>query len=252
MKQLKLLVGLVALVVVVASAHSIVLSSGRAKMRAKETKFKVRVENISNPAGQTASDGSRWPFALSPGIWALSKKNSPLFTSGKRVRALGLEAQAEDGNPSPLVKSLQGASNHTSKSVALLSGVFNMPVGATSPGPILPGGAFEFSFSATPGMKLSVAMMFGQSNDLFYAPDASLALFDAQGQPTSGDITSKFILWDAGTEVNQEPGIGPDQAPRQKMPNTGAAENGVVHPVKDEFSYPMTKDVLRITITPEM
>jgi hypothetical protein len=252
MKQLKLLVGLVALIVAVASAHSVVLSSGRAETRAKEMKFKVRVENISNPDGLMASDGSRWPFALSPGMWVLSKKNKPLFTSGKRDRALGLEAQAEDGNPALLAKSLQGTNNHTSKRVALLSGVFNMPVGASAPGPILPGGAFEFSFSASPGMKLTLCLMFGQSNDLFYAPDVGIALFDSQGQPLSGDITSKFILWDAGTEVNQEPGIGSDQAPRQKMPNTGEPENGVVRPVRDEFSYPTTKDVLRVTITPEM
>jgi hypothetical protein len=57
------------------------------------------------------------------------------------------------------------------------------------------------------------------------------------------------MLWDAGTEVNQAPGIGADQAPRQKMTNTGADENGVVHVVKDGFSYPETKDVLRITIS---
>jgi len=101
-------------------------------------------------------------------------------------------------------------------------------------------------------MKLQLAMMFGQSNDLFYAPDEGIALFDAKGQTVSGDLTSKFILWDAGTEVNQEPGIGPDQAPRQKAANTGQDEHGIVRPVEDGFKYPATSDVLRITITPEM
>ena len=28
-------------------------------------------------------------------------------------------------------------------------------------------------------------------------------------------------LWDAGTEKNEVPGVGPNQAPRQAAPNTG-------------------------------
>jgi hypothetical protein len=98
-------------------------------------------------------------------------------------------------------------------------------------------------------MKLNVAAMFGQSNDLFYAPKRAIALFDEGGNPLSGDVTESFLLWDAGTEVNQTPGVGGDQAPRQKSPNTGAEENGVVRPVNDGFAYPNTKDVLRVTIS---
>jgi hypothetical protein len=79
--------------------------------------------------------------------------------------------------------------------------------------------------------------MFGQSNDLFYAPKEGMALFDQQNKPLQGDITRTLVLWDAGTEVNQEPGAGPDQAPRQKAPNTGAVENGVVRPMQDQFAY---------------
>src|SRR5262245_21834838 len=110
----------------------------------------------------------------------------------------------------------------------LLHGVFNTPKGAEKPGPIGPSGAYEFSFSAKPGMKLSLVTMFGQSNDWFYAPESGgIDLFN-NGKPLSGNITSKFILWDAGTEVNEEPGIGPNQAPRQKAPNTGTAEHGKV------------------------
>ena len=80
-------------------------------------------------------------------------------------------------------------------------------------------------------------------------PSQAIDLFDANGNPVTGDVTDKFLLWDAGTEVNQAPGLGADQGPRQKGPNTGAAENGVVHLVKDGFSYPNTKEVLRITIS---
>ena len=93
--------------------------------------------------------------------------------------------------------------------------------------------------------------MFVQSNDLFYAPrDAGIALFDGTGQATSGDRTQELVLWDAGTEVNEAPGVGPSQAPRQSKPNTGADENGVIRPVDDGFRYPAVSEVIRVTITP--
>ena len=54
----------------------------------------------------------------------------------------------------------------------------------------------------------------------------------------------------AGTEVNEEPGFGPNQAPRQSAPNTGASEKRAVGKVKDGFKYPRVSDVLKVTITP--
>jgi hypothetical protein len=57
-----------------------------------------------------------------------------------------------------------------------------------------------------------------------------IALFDANGKPIRGDVTSQILLWDAGTEVNEEPGLGPNQAALQPAPNTGPAEHGVVRP----------------------
>jgi hypothetical protein len=59
-------------------------------------------------------------------------------------------------------------------------------------------------------------------------------------------------MWDAGTEVNQEPGIGPDQGPRQKAPNTGKAENGMVRKIDDGKTYATATKVMRITVTPAM
>jgi len=42
--------------------------------------------------------------------------------------------------------------------------------GPVAPGRSPPGGAYEFTVTAKPGERLTIAMMFGQSNDLFYAP----------------------------------------------------------------------------------
>jgi hypothetical protein len=237
-------VALAALVAAGASASALAAGGSKNKRKKSEVRFRVRIENISSAEGQTARDGNRWPFALSPGLFIIDGRDEPLFKVGQRAGAGGLEAQAEDGNPEWLVRTLE-VRRH------MQHGVFNTPVGESTPGPVGPSGAYEFTFTATPGRKLSFVTMFGQSNDLFYAPARSVELFEA-GQPVSGDITARVMLFDAGTEVNQEPGVGPDQAPRQKARNTGAPERKAIGMVSDGFSYPKTSEVIRVTITPEM
>jgi len=218
-----------------------------ATRKVEPTKFTVRVENISNPEGMTASNGQKFPFALSPGMFVLSEKIGALFTEGKAARNNGLEMQAEDGDPSGLVSSLV-AMHHSSN----LHNIFNTPVGAMAAGPIRPGDSYEFTVTAAPGMKLFMTQMFGQSNDWFYAPGPNgIALFDAKGAALSGDITDQLYLWDAGTEKDEEIGIGPNQGPRQKGMNTGADEHGVVHRVADARWAGKNAEFFRITITPE-
>jgi hypothetical protein len=214
--------------------------------KTQPTKFKVRIENISAWNGQTGSDGTQWTLDFSPGIWLVHNNTAPLFKAGKQDRNQGLEAIAEDGDPTQLAMSLKNRQS------ALESGVFNTPVGAQKAAGIRPEQVFEFTVTATPGSKLSFATMFGQSNDWFYAPEeGGIALFDRQNKPIRGDVTAQIQLWDAGTEVDQEPGIGTEQGPRQAAKNTGKAENGNVHVVGNQFTYPATNQVMRVTITPE-
>jgi hypothetical protein len=218
------------------------LAFGGGKREPKKATFKVRVENIADADGVAAQDGAKYPFALSPGFFIVSSKNSQIFETGKKA-AKQLEAQAEDGNPELFLK------KYLSRVGSLYAGIFNKPIGKDMASPIFSGDSFEFEVYAEEGMKLNLAFMYGQSNDLFYAPDMSIDLFDANGNPFNGDVTGLFKLWDAGTEINQAPGLGADQGPRQKGPNTGAAENGVVKLVSDGFFYPDTKNVLRVTIS---
>ena len=211
------------------------------------TKFTVRIENITKPDAFTASTGVKWSLAFSPGVAVVHTEKAPIFSAGKKDRSHGLEAQSEDGDPSMLAKTLQGGKGI--KSIV----VFTTPIGATGPGPITPGTAYEFTVSGMPGDRLSLTTMMGQSNDWFYAPaESGIDLFN-NGIAISGDITSQIVLWDAGTEVDQEPGIGSDQGPRQKAPNTGAAENGVVRNAKDvkyARACAKTSEVMKVTITP--
>jgi len=212
------------------------------------TSFKVRIHNISTPTTIKASNGTMHPAPNSPGVWVVHTEDGPFFTTGKPDRGKGLEAQAEEGNPTILAESMKDHPGVVS------SGVFNIPVGRTEPGPALPGDAYEFVIKGSPGMRFSFASMFGQSNDHFYAPgDAGVALFDGMGRPISGNITDQVLLWDAGTEMDEEPGIGPNQAPRQPAPNTGPAEKGVVR-VDNGYSghrYPKVSEVLHVSLTPQ-
>jgi len=116
------------------------------------------------------------------------------------------------------------------------------------------GGAYEFEVKATPHTPyLSFATMLVQSNDLFVAPDEmGIALFDMDGMAMDmmmHDVTADLLLWDAGTEANEEPGTGPNQAPRQSGANTGPADGmATVHVVDDDFTYPEVAALLKVTI----
>src|SRR5258708_39743144 len=88
----------------------------------KPTQFTIRVENITKPDAFTASNGVKWSLAFSPGTAVVHTENAPIFTSGKKDSGKGLEAQAEDGDPSMLAKSLEGGKGIRSVTV------FNTPV----------------------------------------------------------------------------------------------------------------------------
>jgi len=179
---------------------------------------------------------------LAPGAWALHASGAtPIFTMGSPDYGEGLESLAEDGDPSTLATSLLAKDGVTK------SGAFNTPVGEAGPGALLPGNSYEFTFDAEEGDYLSFATMLVHSNDLFFSPsDAGIPLFSG-GTALSGDITSSIMLYDAGTEVNELPGVGLHQPARL---NGGDDENGNVTIVNDGFTYPAVSSVVKITITP--
>jgi hypothetical protein len=194
-----------------------------------QTTFEVRIISATTDHTLQLPDGSAAPAPISPGVYAVAMAN-PIFTVGGKATA-GLQHQAEDGNHDPLLAELQA------KARLKVKGWF------------APGQAF--TITAKPGEKLYFANMFAQSNDIFLAPaEDGIALFDPKGRPLSGPRAMQVALWDAGTEVNQAPGAGSDQAPRQAAPDTGAAENGTVHFVADGFRYPAVASIVRIEIVP--
>lgn len=177
---------------------------------------------------------------LSPGAFAVHTSDVQFFTDGAAASP-GIEAIAEDGIPTAFADALPG-----------IDGVGDS--GAFGEAPIGPGGSYAFEIEAESGDYFSFATMFVQSNDLFYAFDPEgLALFDEDDMPISGDRTGGVALWDAGTEVDEEPGVGLTQVIRQGDADTGTDEGGSVAQVQgqnDGFSYPPVNEIIRVTITP--
>ncbi|HEY4335336.1 MAG TPA: spondin domain-containing protein [Puia sp.] len=84
------------------------------------------------------------------------------------------------------------------------SGTFQ---GTGSPALILPGQSTTITFSAAKGEALSFATMYGWSNDLFFAPaNPGIQVYDKDGNPIEGDVSTQVRLWDNGTRMNQKPG----------------------------------------------
>ncbi len=194
-------------------------------------------------ASVTAKTGITSPLA--PGAFVIHTSENPIFTQGQVDRGQGLEGLAEDGGGDTLAASLDGEDGISS------TGAFAVTGNTGAGGPALPSDSYTFTFSAEEGDSLSFATMWVQSNDLFFAPSGGgISLFSSNGTPLSGDITGQLGLWDAGTEVNEAPGVGPNQAPRQSAAGAGTQETGAVQPVSDGYNYPAPNSVIRVTITP--
>jgi len=194
-----------------------------------------------------ANTGITYP--ASPGAWLLHKTGSkPLFSAGVKDAGKGLEALAEDGNPALLGANLASLDGYVA------GGIFNTPVGATTPGALAPGSKYQFTFEASPGDSLSVASMLAATNDVFLGSnDLGIPLFTAAGVAVSGDISSQLSLWDAGTEGNEEPAIGPNTVTNQLTANTGTPGEDKVQLLgavtTDTYAaYPTAQSVLKVTI----
>jgi hypothetical protein len=155
---------------------------------------------------------------ISPGLFVVTSAGEPLYSIGLADRGSGLERIAEDGNPMVLAEAM--ASEELGD-----RGVFDTPAGLDSPGPARPGSAFEITVTAAPGDRLAFATMFGWSNDWFFGTPASgIELFDADGLAIAGDVTDQVMIYDAGTELDQELAIGADTGPQQAGPDTGRVD----------------------------
>ena len=171
---------------------------------------------------------------LSPVVYLVSGKDTVIFDSGM-VAGKGLKYLAEDGNPTPLNDSLTARGNSS------------MVKGTTV---VLPGANTSFSITLSQGQKLYFVSMYGQSNDVFFGTSPhGLDLWPMGGNLMTGDITNSIKLWDAGTEVHEYPGYGPNQAPRQSAPGMGTQENLPVSALNDGYVYGQLNRLISVMCT---
>lgn len=121
-----------------------------------------------------------------------------------------------------------------------------------------PGEYYEIRFTAGFGHHLSLATMMLESNDWFFGVDPAGIPLYTSGQPLSGDITHLIRLYDAGTEIDQEPGVGPDTGLLQATRGQGAVDpNRLVRLVPDvvtlssgaTFVRPAIASMIRVTLS---
>lgn len=237
------------------------------------TMFTITITNTS--------ENTELPSPFAPGVWVIHNDDQmPIFSSNE-IAGLGLEPLAEDGGNSVLNTELMNNTGYFSpfapgvysiaaENMIFMSGqsssaaleslaedgdasgfdqVFNTPVGMSSPGPLLPGSTYSFTFTAEKGDKLSFASMLVQSNDWFIGAD-NLDLF-SNGMAISGDITGNVYLFDSGTEEDEYAGAGKNQPLRQAGPNTGIDEGGIISKEANPTNnIPTLAEMVKVTITP--
>lgn len=185
-----------ALVALTAAAGQVALVSDASA--ADATTFAITIRNVSTGGTLKLADGKTTAAPIAPGLYAVVRGNARLFSPNEGADQ-ALESLAEDGDATSLLAA-----------VKKMDGV----VAADMFAPGLP-----LKVKAEPGDRLVFASMFVQSNDKFFAPDAAgIDLFNGQ-EPISGDLTSKVILWDAGTEEDEAPGADRTR-PRGRLDRT--------------------------------
>jgi hypothetical protein len=123
---------------------------------------------------------------------------------GLTLTALIFSSCTKDHEPQPQTKSISIENVLDSKPL-VESGTF---MGTGTPPVILPGQSVSFSFSASKNERITFATMYGWSNDLFFAPEnPGIRLYEDDGTPVNGDVSSQIKLWDNGTRVNGAPGM---------------------------------------------
>lgn len=175
----------------------------------------------------------------------MARRSTLIVLAAALALLVAVPGYAQDGGTQRFVISVDALSDFSFHD----SGAFNTPVGAGGPGPLPPGAAYQWTFRAMPGDRLSFATMLVQSNDWFFAPDEFGIPLYQDGSKMTGDVTDYVLLWDAGTEGDGVPGEGSFQAPRQSGPDTGPADpmNHVRRVLTNLI--PPTDELVRVTLS---
>lgn len=165
---------------------------------------------------------------LSPMVWALHEETASLFAADAQgADVVGLEALAEDGDPSEWFTAIDGSAG--------------IGTAATIDTAAAPGEAFTIVVTPDQDNRfLSFATSITASNDAFIAPwPGGVALLEADGSARSNteiedDFRRMLVVWDAGTEANEVPGAGANIQSEQILPDSGASDpDPAIRPYSD-------------------
>ena len=196
-------------------------------------------------ATMTRNEGLAVP--LSSGVYTINDANTrPFLTTGQAASG-ALEQLAEDGVNGPLFNAIAVDGGIKAK------GRFDDN--------IAPGESITFDVdNVAEGDYLNIITMMIQSNDVVYtSQEVGIPLF-VNGNAFNGNARQYMVAYDAGTEVNEYPGAGPNQ-PIRGGAATGAAEGGTVQRLNTNgqpeaegqggFTYRPVEERIRVTITPK-
>jgi hypothetical protein len=174
--------------------------------------LRLNLDNIS-VAGDLETSTGGVDLLVAPGLLIVHEPGWAPFHDGDALAGTAMESLGEDGDPGPFATSLEGqAEVH---SVHLIAA---QDADTYKEAVMGPGGHASVELTLTSDERLSFVAMFGQSNDVVIAsPPGGVSLLKPDGTLAAIPLS----LFDAGTERNQEPGVGDAQAPRQDAPNTG-------------------------------
>jgi hypothetical protein len=177
---------------------------------------------------------------LSAVVWAVDDGDGGLFAMGSGASA-GLEDLVEDDRPELLLEQLGEESEF--EQWGLVEGEASV---------IEPGATVEIRFMAEPGDHFSFVTGYLAANDKFIgAAQMGIPLFDENGAPRIGELDWAIGLFDAGTEIDETPGLGPNQFERQPMRGAGLDEGELVREIHGEWNgweYPSADQIVDVTI----
>lgn len=163
---------------------------------------------------------------LSPAVVVVYTGNkNPLFTMGQKATE-GLKKLSQMGD----VKAFQ-------MELKKLKEVKEVYIAGNAP--IAPNTKVMTTIKKATGDKVAYALMFGYSNDWFYANSTNILTTDR------GNLTDKTALYDSGTGVDQFPGAGNRQALFGGIPQK---EDKVIEKVGNVFPLPKTSEVIKVTL----
>lgn len=186
------------------------------------------VESGNNaPLSQLSGEMTGIITTLSPAVVVVYTGDiNPLYQLNQKDAGIGLKELAQTGDASKLRSSLNGMAN-----------VRNVYI--VGDGSIGQGQKAEVTVKALENDKIAYATMFGYSNDWFYTNSETI------NANYKGDLTSKTILLDNGTAVNQYPGAGYSQ---HVFGGTAIAEDNNIAQVGNTYPIPSVANVIKVTI----